>query len=119
MVWECKGGPAMQEARPDMPSGSLSSSPGLWRGGAIQNSGEWIFHFPHEALAEIRAALGAITARGLRAPGFGKDDFPLPTFSAVLEKMLDELEHGRGFFLMRGFPVAEFTEDECETIFWG
>ena len=109
----------MQDAKPPMPPSPLSRNPGLWRGRDLQDCDDWIFRFPPEALAEIRSALGTVTSRGFKAPDFGKADFPLPKFSAVLEGMLEELEHGRGFFLMRGFPAAEFTEAESEIIFWG
>ncbi|MEO8203635.1 MAG: TauD/TfdA family dioxygenase [Betaproteobacteria bacterium] len=106
-------------AAPPMPPSPLSRNPGLWRGSDLQDSEDWIFRFPPESLTEIRAALAAVQARGLNAPAFGKADFPLPKFSTVLAHMLEELENGRGFFLMRGFPVTEFTEAECEIIFWG
>ncbi len=109
----------MQESLPPMPPSPLSRNPGLWRGRELQDSEDWIFRFPASALDEIRAALAAVQARGLKAPDFGKADFRLPTFAAVLQGMLEELEHGRGFFLMRGFPAGEFTETESEIIFWG
>jgi hypothetical protein len=109
----------MSESKPSMPPAPLSQNPGLWRGSDLQDRTDWIFRFPPEALAEIRAALAGIKAKGLVPPGFGKADFPLPQFSRVLDGMLEELETGRGFFLMRGFPAAEFTEGEAEIIFWG
>src|SRR6478609_2551795 len=109
----------MAERMPPMPLSPLAENPGLWRGRDLQDSEGWIFRFPPAALAEIRAALASVEARGLKAPDFGKADFPLPQFASVLDGMLRELETGRGFFLMRGFPAAEFSEAECETIFWG
>ncbi len=109
----------MQEAKPSMPPSPLSQNPGLWRGRDLQDREDWIFRFPPEALAEMRSALATVKTKGLKAPDFGKADFPLPEFSAVLTNMLEELEHGRGFFLMRGFPASEFSTEECEIIFWG
>jgi hypothetical protein len=104
---------------PPMPSAPLESNPGLWRGADLQNSEEWIFRFPGAALAEIESALRDVQARKLAPPNFGKADFPLPEFSLELNKMLEELEHGRGFFLMRGFPSERYNEAEAEIIFWG
>ena len=109
----------MDNAKPAMPNAPLTQSPGLWRGANLQSSQDWIYRFPLEALAEIEAALRAVQARKLAPPDFGKADFPLPKFAARLEAMLDELEHGRGFFLMRGFPIERFSEAEAEIIFWG
>jgi len=104
---------------PSMPSQPLSQQPGLWHGAELQQRDDWIFHFPPGALEEIESALRSVRSRGLRAPAFTKRDFPLPQFSAVLEQMLEELEYGRGFFLMRGFPIARFSEMDAEDIFWG
>jgi len=109
----------MAEHNPSMPVSPLAENPGLWHGRDLQDREDWIFRFPPEALAEIRAALASVEAKGLKAPDFGKEDFALPQFAPVLKSMLEELETGRGFFLMRGFPAADFSEDECETIFWG
>lgn len=103
----------------EIPTAPLTSNPGLWRGAQFAHSDDWIFRFPPDALPEIEAALRHVRDRKLRAPDFGKVDFPLPRFSRVLHDMLEELEHGRGFFLMRGFPIERFSEEEAENVFWG
>ncbi len=109
----------MDNVSPAMPAAPLLANPGLWHGADLQDSDEWIFRFPSDALGEIEVALQHLRQGGLRAPNFGKADFPLPRFSSVLLQMLEELEHGRGFFLMRGFPIGKFTEQDAEDIFWG
>ena len=109
----------MDTATPAMPLAPLASNPGLWRGSELQKSQEWIFRFPQEALAEIENAMRGVEAMKLVPPNFGMQDFPLPKFSIELNKMLEELEQGRGFFLMRGFPIERYSEAEAEIIFWG
>jgi hypothetical protein len=47
------------------------------------------------------------------------DSFQLPHFAEVLDKILDEIEHGRGFVLMRGIPRARYTDADCELLYWG
>ena len=71
------------------------------------------------AIDEMDAALRAIGRRGLHWPDFGAADFPLPTFSRELAAVRDELEHGRGIVLVRGFPVDRYTLDELRQIYWG
>lgn len=109
----------MNESLPAIPSCPMESVPGLWRGDELIQRDDWVFRFPGEALAEIEAALRAVQAKGLTPPSFAKNDFPLPGLSKVLRGMLDELESGRGFFLMRGFPIERFSEAEAEIVFWG
>lgn len=109
----------MPATPPLMPTAPIERAPGLWRGADLQDSTDWIFRFPQDALAEIDRALRGVQARKLVPPAFGKADFPLPEFSRVLAGMLEELETGRGFFLMRGFPIERYSTDEAEIIFWG
>lgn len=109
----------MSPAQPAMPPAPIERAPGLWRGAELQRSEDWIFRFPHEALTEIESALRGVQARKLAPPAFGKADFPLPKFSRALAGMLEELEHGRGLFLMRGFPIERYSDAEAETLFWG
>lgn len=106
-------------AKLPVPAAPIAKAPGLWRGQDLQKRTDWIFRFPDELLAEIEAALRGVQARKIAPPDFRKEDFPLPKFSAVLAQMLDELENGRGFFLMRGFPIERFTTTEAQSIFWG
>jgi hypothetical protein len=82
-------------------------------------SSDWIRHFAPREIEEIDAALRSVQQRGLAWPKFGRDDFPLPTLSRGLATVLDELENGRGFVLLRGFPVERYTEDELKNIYWG
>lgn len=102
-----------------MPPRPIEPSPGLWIGANLQEREEWIFRFPPESLQEIEDALHQVQRLGLAPPQFGKSEFPLPRFRKILHEMLEELEHGRGFFLMRGFPIDRFDEDEAAIIFWG
>ncbi|HYE90457.1 MAG TPA: TauD/TfdA family dioxygenase [Terriglobales bacterium] len=95
------------------------TGPVAWTGRDMAASTEWIRRFPDTAVAEIDAALRGLSARGLAWPKFGKEDFPLPTFSKELATALDELENGRGFVLYRGLPVGRYTEPELKNIYWG
>ena len=57
-----------------------------------------------------RFSLARHPARGLPSrPGFG----------AELAAVGHELEHGRGVVLLRGLPVARYTEDELRQLYWG
>jgi hypothetical protein len=65
------------------------------------------------------AALAGLRRRGLTWPGFGREDFALPTFGPELESVLDELENGRGVLLLRGFPVERWAAPDLRDIYWG
>jgi TfdA family taurine catabolism dioxygenase TauD len=95
------------------------AGPEAWLGADMARSTEWIRTVPAPAVAELDAALRGLERRGLGWPAFGRDDFPLRTFSRELAAVLDELERGRGFVLLRGIPVDRYTPDELKNLYWG
>lgn len=90
-----------------------------WLGAEMAAATDWIRRVPAAAVAELDAALRGLEARGRSWPDFGVEDFPLPTFSRELAAVLDELEHGSGVVLLRGLPVAQYTEAQHKNLCWG
>ena len=95
------------------------TGPEAWLGRDMAASTEWIRPFSPQAIDEIDAALRGVQRRGLKWPKFGRDDFPLPTFSREITAVLDELENGRGFVLLRGLPVERYRDEELKDLYWG
>jgi hypothetical protein len=100
------------------PIRAIIDDPAAWIGPRIQNDPSWIHRFDAAALAEIDAALAHAQRSGVTIP-FGKVAFPLPNLSTALDPILHEIEHGRGFMLLRGIARSRYTDAECETIYWG
>ena len=46
-------------------------------------------------------------------------DFPLPTLAPVLESIRQSVLFGRGFQLIRGFPVDRLSRQEVILAYWG
>jgi hypothetical protein len=70
-------------------------------------------------LAELEAALHAVRRRDLTLLRTSAEDFPLPTLASELQRIADELEHGRGFAVIRGIPVERYGETAAKAVFWG
>jgi len=96
----------------------IISGPANWIGCEIQNDRSWIYEIDGGAVEEIDDALAHAKRSGVRIP-FRREAFPLPRFAAELDRMLDEIENGRGFMLIRGIPRHRYTDDECELLYWG
>lgn len=94
------------------------TSPDAWTGPAIQHDLSWTYHLNAAEIAEIDAALNHVKRSGASIP-FAADSFPLPRFAATLDGILEEIENGRGFKLIRGIPRQRYTDAECEMIYWG
>lgn len=95
------------------------ASPADWRAADFAGSDEWIDYLSREDLAELDAALRHAKSRGVSGIQVRREDFPLPTLSRRLADLLDTLIDGRGFALLRGFPVRDYSEEDAGTIFWG
>jgi hypothetical protein len=94
-------------------------APEAWLGDELAHRTDWIRPLSATAVAELDAALRAVERRGLAWPKFGREDFPLPTLAAELGAVLEELENGRGFVLLRGLPVARYSPDALKNLYWG
>jgi hypothetical protein len=95
------------------------SDPSDWLGSELVCDPSWIHHLTTADIEELDAALRGVNARGLRLERVQREDFPLPTLGPKLALMLDELRSGRGFFVLRGFPLSRYSEDDAGRIYWG
>ena len=93
--------------------------PCAWYGRDLARSDDWIWPFDDACVRELDAALRRSKAAGLAEQAITRDDFPIPEFGEQLAKMLHELEFGRGFVLMRGFPVERYDYADLRRIYWG
>jgi len=94
---------------------SLETCSGAWYGpDMLQKSSEWTLILSDEDIAEIDDALATCKSRGLTdIVELGPDNFKLPKLGEKIVAMGEELLNGRGFALMRGFPVHHFTRWEA------
>jgi hypothetical protein len=90
-----------------------------WKGPDLVNTEDWMYRLTDADIAEIDAALAHVKSKGLSIPSIGREDFPLPNLSKKLSEILEELETGRGFFLIRGIPVERLGSDDAITVYWG
>lgn len=95
------------------------ASPADWRAADMSARTDWIHELTAAQVTELRAALATVKARGKTLETMTRDDFPLPTLSAVIDHGRDFLENGAGLFLMRGFPAGEHDKGDLRIIYWG
>ena len=97
---------------------TVIEEPAAWIGANIQGDPTWIHRLDDRALAEIDAALAHAKRAGARIP-FGREAFPFARFDDELDGILDKIENGRGFVLIRGIPRSRYSEADCELLYWG
>ncbi|MFE4696054.1 TauD/TfdA family dioxygenase [Streptomyces sp. NPDC056738] len=95
------------------------SGPAVWRGPGLTDPERWRTRLSESGLAEIEAALCETRRRDLTLLRLTAADFPLPGLGPDLARLSGELEHGRGFAVVRGLPVDRLGEKAASTVFWG
>lgn len=101
--------------RPDGPIGG----PAAWYGRDLARQTDWIFQFTPDELEEIDAAIRQHVADGREMDQISPETFQLPKLSERLSDALDEVLTGRGFVLLRGFPVDQYSVPEAAIAYLG
>lgn len=94
--------------------------PSAWIGADMAAHPErWIVQLTAADIAEIEGAATAYLARTRDIGAIARKDFPLPRFGRHLAELRLTLMHGIGFQLLRGLPVAGYTQEFAATVFCG
>ena len=101
-----------------MPPGAVSGA-AVWYGRDLQGRSDWIRSFSAAELAELDAAVRGFKARGLPMAEISPASFPLPALGPALRAILADVLEGRGFALLRGFPVDRYSREEQAIAYLG
>ena len=90
-----------------MPAGAITG-PSVWHGPAMAQRDDWIWHLTAAHIAEIDAAITHFKSTGVAMQDISPASFPLPGLKPALGAILHELQEGRGFVMVRGFPIERY-----------
>lgn len=93
--------------------------PSAWRGSDLARRSDWIEHLDENEIAEIDAAVREFRRSGAGYGAISPATFRLPGLSGRLERILEELLHGRGFVQIRGFPVERHPIEAVAATYLG
>jgi hypothetical protein len=99
--------------------GPLTDGRADWRARDVRDMAGWSYTFSAQEGDTLSAALTRALAAGIDIDALTPNDFPLPGFAPLIDRMLAEIEHGRGLFLLRGFPVDRHTKAELRYMYVG
>jgi len=94
------------------------SGPCVWTGRELAGE-DWVFRLTAAHLAELERASAKIPTDIPALYDVTADDFPLPILGPALAALGEELEHGRGFALIRGLTPERYGDERLAAIFWG
>ncbi len=94
-------------------------SAAAWRPGEIADPSEWTVVLTDEERGEIVAAVEAAVRAGATVSTVDIAAFPLPTLAERARAWSSSLNDGRGFLLLRRFPVDLLGPDDVELAYIG
>lgn len=95
------------------------ATPDAWLGPQMSVSTDWIYRLTPDDISELLSALAHARHRNADMYRWTRDDFPLSKLGPRIKAWLSELDRGRGFILVKGFPVAEHAQEDCASVYWG
>jgi len=86
----------------------------------VQDAQEsWFYQLTAQEVREVYQATNDVLAKVDSPEEVSQEEFPLPQFGKTLAQLRDEVEYGRGFTVVRGLPVGEFTVEQNTFLFAG
>ncbi|MBT5108726.1 MAG: TauD/TfdA family dioxygenase [Rhodospirillaceae bacterium] len=80
---------------------------------------DWLHVLTPDDVTEIEAAMRPLAGSEADIARMTKADFPLPTLGPRLARICAEVIDGRGFALLRGMPVQQWSVRESATAYFG
>jgi|TARA_B110000971_G_scaffold138533_1_gene141636 hypothetical protein len=108
-----------------MPNKNLALPPkqtsaSAWIGNDLaKRCNEWLKDLTPADISELERAAEPLVTEQFNIGAMTKAQFKLPNLSQKLTALRGELISGRGFSVLRGLPVGNYSEREAATIFYG
>ena len=93
--------------------------PSAWRSSDFASPDDYAIDLGPRHFEAFERALVRIRAEGLTLDDIERRHFEAPEIAGDVAAWFDEIQHGRGFVFLRGFPVDRYSEDEVGIIYWG
>ncbi|CAL5868640.1 uncharacterized protein PFLUO_LOCUS2867 [Penicillium psychrofluorescens] len=94
-------------------------SPLVWEGKDVENRSDWIYQLSDAQLDEIDAALKSFKALNKPLGHVNESTFPLPNLRPVLRNLSREIHSGRGFVVIRGLRIDDYSREDNIIIYTG
>ncbi len=94
------------------------SSPAAWFGAEQAKRTDWIYELSDAEKAELDASIRAHRRAGKALTEITASQYPLPVLGPAIGIWMRELDDGRGFILVRGFPADDYSEQDAAFAYW-
>jgi len=98
---------------------AIPLGPAAWRPADMADTRHWMVHLTDDHVAELESAFFEAVNSGIAMADLVASQFPLPSLAGELATWRREVTDGRGFLVVRGFPVESWGVEQTEYIYWG
>jgi hypothetical protein len=89
-----------------------------WRHADVTERAVWCQALTADQVEELRTAVAHARGTGKALGELRAADFPLPALQYEVARWREEIQSGRGFQVVSGVPVAEWSEADASLCFW-
>ena len=93
--------------------------PSAWTVADFRSPADYSIDLDAAQLRDIADAMRHIKAAGIGLDGLQREHFEVLSLRPVVEEILRQIKDGRGFVLLRGLPIEDYSKDDLGLIFWG
>jgi len=97
----------------------IISDRSAWKGPELGSKDDYAFDLEPRHIAAFDAALARLRDDGVTLDTMQRAHFDVPEIAGDIARWFDEVQNGRGFVLVRGFPLQRYSAEEIELIYWG
>jgi len=90
-----------------------------WKGDELKNDTSWIRTLNESEIVEINKAFESVNSQKRHFSEITSEIFKLPTLHKVLFDIQKSIDNNRGLFLLKGFPVDNYSVEDLEKIIYG
>lgn len=96
------------------------TGPAAWLGHDMaRHEDRWLYRLSAQEIAELEQAARYYLSLGRDVGEISAADFPLGSFAGHLQALQTKLLHGNGIEVLRGLPVAGYSQQFAATVFCG
>ena len=90
-----------------------------WKGPDLGAKDDYALDLEPRHIEAFDAALARLREDGVTLDTMERQNFDVPAIAGDLAGWFAEVQEGRGFVLVRGFPLERYSAEEIELIYWG
>ena len=93
--------------------------PSAWRSSDFESQDDYAVDLEPRHIAALDAALGEVRRAGLGVDDITRVSFPLDGIQDFIDRVSHELMSGRGFIVIRGWPLDRYSLEDIGTMYYG